>query len=127
VSENYWWSSQKIFANTLLNLQSIVYLPGSNISPEALTNGFTGQPQPSDRWVVDGSYARLQYVTAGYQLKGDRYFKKLRVYISATNLFVLTSYTGVDPEINVEGGQRYIDSNYYPKSRGLVLGIQATF
>ncbi|HQQ81707.1 MAG TPA: SusC/RagA family TonB-linked outer membrane protein [Cyclobacteriaceae bacterium] len=118
---------QKIFANTLLNLQSPVYLPRNNVSPEALTNGFTGQPQPSDLWVKDGSYARLQNATVGYTLNNLRGLSKLRIYGTATNLFVLTSYGGVDPEVNVEGSQRYIDSSYYPKSRGFLIGVQATF
>lgn len=118
---------QKIFANTLLNLQSPVYLPGSNVSPEALTNGFTGQPQPSNLWIKDGSYARLQNVSVGYTLVHLRGLSKLRIYGTATNLFVFTSYRGVDPEVNVEGSQRYIDSSYYPKSRGFLIGVQATF
>jgi iron complex outermembrane receptor protein len=118
---------QRIFNNTQLTLGSIVYLPGRNIVQEALSNGFVGQPQPSSQWVQDGSYLRLQNVTAGYTVNHLRGLSKLRVYATATNLFVVTSYPGIDPEINVEGSQRYIDSNYYPKTRGFILGVQANF
>ena len=114
---------EKIFANSLMNLESLVYLPSSNITKTGLHNGFTDQPQPSDYWIRNGSFTRLENITLSYNFKNLRGIDKLRLYVTATNLFIITSYDGIDPEIKVEGSQRYIDSNYYPKTRGFVFGV----
>jgi len=114
---------QKIFANSLLNLENINYLPGRNVTHKASTNGYVDLPQPSTYWLRDGSYARLENVTIGYNVKNLKGFSKLRIYLTAINLFVITSYEGVDPEINTDGAQRYIDQNYYPKTRGFTFGV----
>lgn len=118
---------QKIFANALMNLEATVKLPSNNVGEKALTNGFTDQPQPSTYWVRDGSYTRLENITLGYNFKNWKTVKNLRVYLSASNLFILTRYDGIDPEIKTEGSQRYIDINYYPKTRGFSFGIRAGF
>ena len=118
---------QKIFANSLLQLGAAGYLPGSNITETALTSGFKDQPQPSAYWLRDGSYTRLENLTLGYRFKKLRGINNLRLYITATNLFVITPYGGIDPEIKTEGSHRYIDNNYYPKSRQFVLGVNMVF
>jgi iron complex outermembrane receptor protein len=114
---------QKIFANTLLNLERIIYLPGINVNAKALTNGFTDQSQPSTYWLRDGSYTRLENVTFGYNFENLRVINSLRLSMTAINLFVISSYEGIDPEVKTEGSQRYIDRNYYPKTRGFALGV----
>jgi TonB-dependent starch-binding outer membrane protein SusC len=118
---------QKIFANSLLRLETIAYLPGSNITLKALTNGFMDLPQPSTYWLRNGSFTRLENFTLGYNLKNMKGINNLRLYVTATNLFVITSYDGVDPEINTDGSQRYIDQNYYPKTRGFTFGVNVGF
>ena len=60
---------QKIFANAILGLESIQYLPGSNVVKKALTNGLADLPQASSYWLQNGSYARLENITLGYTLK----------------------------------------------------------
>jgi TonB-linked SusC/RagA family outer membrane protein len=118
---------QKIFANSILRLESTSYLPGSNITEKALSNGFADLPQPSTYWLRDGSFARLENITLGYNIKNIKGITNLRCYLAATNLFVITSYDGVDPEINTDGPQRYIDQNYYPKTRGFTFGVNVSF
>lgn len=118
---------QKIFANSLLVYSAIINLPGSNTTPDALTNGFTEQPFPSDYWIRNGSFTRLENLSAGYNFKKIKGVSKLRLYITATNLFVITAYDGIDPEIITEGSQRYIDVNYYPKTRALMVGVNVGF
>lgn len=110
-----------------MNLETIVYLPGINVADKALTNGFTDQPQPSTYWLRDGSFTRLENVTLGYNLKNLRGISRLRLYLAATNLFVITNYEGIDPEIKTEGSQRYIDRNYYFKTRGFTFGLSVGF
>ncbi|WP_121357122.1 SusC/RagA family TonB-linked outer membrane protein [Flavisolibacter nicotianae] len=118
---------QKIFANSLLNLGTSVFLPARNVGVDALTNGFADQPQPSSYWVKDGSFVRLDNVTAGYRFKGTKDLAILRLYVTASNLLLLTKYKGIDPEIRTEGAQRYIDNQYYPKTKGFLLGVNMAF
>lgn len=118
---------QKIFANSLMNLGAAVFLPGTNVGPHALTYRFTNQPQPSTYWIRNGSYARLDNVTIGYQFRNSKGINVFRIYFTATNLFVFTHYEGIDTEIKTEGSQRYIDMNYYPKARGFIVGLNMKF
>jgi iron complex outermembrane receptor protein len=120
-------AGQKIFANTLLQKGSQAYLPGQNVADLALTNGFVNLPYPSTYWLRNGSFARLENLNLGYRFKKIKSNNNFRVYVAATNLFVLTNYDGIDPEIRTEGMQRYIDLNYYPKTRSFTIGINVGF
>ena len=54
--------------------------------------------------------------------------KNLRVYTSANNLFVITKYTGVDPEVNQGGIAPGVDyNNFYPKTRTFLFGLNVSF
>jgi hypothetical protein len=60
------------------------------------------------------------------------WLKELRLSLTGQNLFVITEYTGFDPEVNqdrsVDGIQSFgIDLNGYPKARTFVVGLNATF
>ena len=118
---------QKIFANSLLNLGSTALLPGRNVVNEALTDGFGQLPQASTFWLRDGSFIRCENLTLGYNFKNLKGISRLRLYVVATNLFVITKYAGVDPEVSIDGNQRYIDATYYPKSRGFTFGVNFGF
>lgn len=127
---------QKIFDNTLLDYETITRLPGNNTTRAALTNGVKDAPYASDRWLENASYLRLDNATLGYSFKNIKYIQSMRVYLSTNNLFVITKYRGLDPEIatapNTSIGQLpYIDANYggygtYPKARSFVLGVNLT-
>lgn len=98
----------------------------------------------SDRFVEDGSYAKLRNLTIGYSLPEETLSKiangaisKLRIYTTAQNLFTITNYSGYDPEIGgsttVTPGQQSaaggvgIDRGVYPQPRSFVAGIQLQF
>ena len=86
-------------------------------------------------WAVeDGSFLRLQSATIGYTLPEDLtkkiYIRKLRVYVTGTNLFCLTKYSGYDPEVDTRRSTPLtpgVDYSAYPKSIGFVAGINLTF
>ncbi len=118
---------QKIFANSLLNLGSTYTLPGSNVVKEALTDGFSQLPQASTFWLRDGSFIRCENLTLGYNFINLKGISRLRLYAVATNLFIITKYGGIDPEVSTDGTQRYIDALYYPKSRGFTFGVNLGF
>jgi len=79
----------------------------------------------SSRFIEDGSYLRLENITLGYTFKSPvKYIESLRLYSTVNNLFVITKYTGVDPEVNQGGMAPGIDSNnFYPKTRTILFGL----
>ena len=83
-------------------------------------------------FVEDGSFLRCTDVTIGYSLPKKIIKKaglsKLRVYVSASNLFIITAYSGYDPEVDVQTGLTpSMDYNRYPRNRAFSFGINATF
>jgi hypothetical protein len=69
----------------------------------------------------------LENIELAYNFKNLKGISKLRLYVTATNLLQITKYEGIDPEIKTEGTQRYIDRNYYPKTRGVTFGVNVGF
>lgn len=93
-----------------------------------------GQAVFSDWAVEDASFLRLQSATVGYTLPEKITTKvgirKLRVYVTGTNLFCLTKYSGYDPEVDTRRATPLtpgVDYSAYPKSIGWVAGINLTF
>lgn len=83
----------------------------------------------SSRFIESGSYVRFDNATLGYNFKKvSPYIKSLRLYATGNNLFVITKYKGVDPEVNQGGLAPGIDyNNFYPKTRTFLLGANVTF
>jgi len=83
----------------------------------------------SDRYIESGSYVRLDNATLGYNFKNPiKYVNTIRLYLSTNNLFTITGYKGIDPEINQGGVAPGIDyNNFYPKTRTFLLGLNASF
>ncbi len=86
-------------------------------------------------WAVeDGSFLRLSSATIGYTLPEKITMKariqRLRFYVSGTNLFCLTKYSGYDPEVDTRRATPLtpgVDYSAYPKSIGFVVGLNLTF
>ena len=88
----------------------------------------------SDRFIEDGTYVRLQNVTLGYSISPDFLQKikvsRLRLYLSAQNLYTWTKYTGYDPEIgsfNQNALLTGIDNGRYPSPRTFSFGLNVDF
>lgn len=98
-------------------------------SPFCVTKGVL-----TDWAVEDGSYLRLSNVTVGYTLP-QRLSKKigmqqLRFYVTGTNLWLLTKYTGYDPEVDTRRSTPLtpnIDYSAFPRARQYVVGVNITF
>ena len=83
-------------------------------------------------FIEDGSFLRCNDITVGYTLPKDVTKKcgisKARFYVSASNLFILTGYSGYDPEVDIQMGiTSGLDLNRYPRSRSFVFGTNITF
>ena len=88
----------------------------------------------SDWAVEDASFLRLQSATIGYTLPEELtkrvHLRKARVYVTGTNLFCLTKYSGYDPEVDTRRATPLtpgVDYSAYPKSIGFVAGVNLTF
>ena len=83
----------------------------------------------SSRFIENGTYLRLDNATLGYNFKGiEPYVKSIRVYASVNNLFVITGYKGIDPEVNQGGVAPGVDyNNFYPKTRTVLCGLNVSF
>jgi len=85
----------------------------------------------SDRFVEDGSYLRMSYAQLNYSLK-KKYaqwlgLNRISFYASINNPFVITKYSGVDPDIAFGGEDPAIDWAQTPRSRSYTLGITVDF
>ena len=101
--------------------------PGtSNTMPRLVLNDPNGNNRVSDRFVEDGSYIRMKNVRIAYNLPAkwvaNKVMKKAQVYVSAQNLFTITNYSGMDPEVG--GG---VDIGFYPQSRTFIAGATIEF
>ncbi|NDV57726.1 TonB-dependent receptor [Bacteroides sp. 519] len=83
----------------------------------------------SDRYLEDGSYLRLSSLSLGYNFgKLGNWVNNLRVYATCNNVFVITGYKGMDPEITLGGIEPGIDNRKsYPKTRTFMLGMNINF
>ncbi|MBB5438371.1 TonB-linked SusC/RagA family outer membrane protein [Pedobacter sp. AK017] len=90
----------------------------------------TGAFYPTSWAVEDGSFLRLNNITLGYtfpvKLLSRAKINKLRVYVTANNVAVITGYSGFDPEVNVRSSNPVtpgVDYSAYPRSRTYLFGI----
>ena len=101
---------------------------------KTMWNPAIGNAVFSDWAVEDGSFLRLQSATIGYtlpeKLTEKVHIRKLRIYVTGTNLFCLTKYSGYDPEVDTRRATPLtpgVDYSAYPKSIGFVAGLNLTF
>jgi TonB-dependent starch-binding outer membrane protein SusC len=91
------------------------------------------QTHIDSHWVQDGAYIRGQNIVLGYSFPDNMVnrwkINRLRVYASAQNFFLITNYSGYDPEVNTFGGQLTQNQDFFPYPRPLVLnfGVNLTF
>jgi len=102
-------------------------------NPSDIPSGRDGTEFLSSQFIEDGSFVTLKNLTLGYTLDNVLNgigLESLRLYVSAENLFILTGYTGFDPESTASGNMDVdigIDYNNYPLSRSFSLGLKVIF
>jgi hypothetical protein len=104
----------------------------SNREPRVTNAGHNYQA--SDRFIEDGSFLKLQSLQFGYRLPerlaGHFGVSQARFYLSATNLFMITNYTGYTPELTASSGSVMasgIDLGVFPPARTFTVGMDMTF
>ena len=106
----------------------------TNTNLPALSQTITNaETNPNSFFVEDGSFARLKNLQIGYTFAEDQFnfgnvMQSLRVYVSGTNMFTITGYEGIDPEVvsynNLTLG---VDNQIYPISQIYSLGVTLKF
>jgi TonB-dependent starch-binding outer membrane protein SusC len=120
----------KIYNARNATLSNLGVLGQQNRLRSALDLGINNITYASDLWLEPGDFVRLENLTLGYNVntKGWGAVKSLRVSFTANNLFVITKYTGIDPELSTGGGSGFgIDNGIYPRTRNFAIGINANF
>lgn len=136
-----------VIGNKILNASRFMYTPDESWVKDGTTNYnffakdvFSGKgPEKnngavyadyghfSDYWLENGSYLKCDNITVGYtfRFKENKYARSLRLYATGQNLFTISSYSGLDPEVNTS----CIDypgvdiNNFYPKTASFLFGV----
>jgi hypothetical protein len=94
-------------------------------------SSFSTNSQISSYFIEDGSYLRLKSLQFGYTLPEPLLNKlsiqSLRLYLQGVNLFTITGYTGLDPEIGGDDTAFGIDNGNYPNVKQFIFGFNVTF
>jgi iron complex outermembrane receptor protein len=111
-----------VFAGaTYANMASSGYL--SNRVTNVSVNNFQNSQYFSDYYIENGSFLKLDNLSLGYNFNNLAKNKiKMRLYTTVQNLFTITKYSGLDPEV-FNG----IDNNIYPRPRTFLFGISLTY
>lgn len=96
--------------------------------PKAIYGNKSNSNSTSSRYLETGSYLRLRNITIGYNIPIKKYVSKVRVYASGENLFVLSGFSGVDPEVPPlnDGNGLGVATSVYPQTRKFMLGLNIT-
>lgn len=81
----------------------------------------------SSYYVQKASFLKMDNITLGYNFKPFKFFDGARVYFTVSNPFVITSYSGMDPEFSGGAGEEGIDKNIFPHPRTYMLGLNLSF
>ncbi len=123
------------FGFDILNLKELYFgnkkwLP-NNLLKTAVTkhNELNDDPQYSDYYLEKGDFVKLDNLTLGYTFNlKSQYIRNLRLYGSARNVFTITGYSGVDPEVNDTGFESGVDKrDYYPLTTSVTFGLSVGF
>jgi len=127
-----------VVGNKILNLTRWAYGPQASQSLNVFMKDisktnvlYTNKAHFASLYLEDGSYLKLDNLTVGYTLpvKDNKFLSSLRVYASGQNLFTITKYSGMDPEVNTTGvwdaGIDYCD--FYPTVATMLIGVNVTF
>jgi hypothetical protein len=106
--------------------------PGNGEYPRTKTGTTAMGRQVNTQWIEDGSFLTAKNISLGYTLTlKNSVLNSFRIYASVQQAFVLTKYSGMNPEINVGGSDPTIgvgiDENAYPIPRTFSLGFTTTF
>ena len=129
----YGMFGQKVLNATRMAMYDPTRFPSQNVPDDFMTSGITDNPTFSSYFIESGDFFRLQSVTLGYSLPKPEVLglSRLRFYATVENLFCITGYEGLDPEVavpdNVLNSPGIEKFNSYPRPRTWSLGVNIGF
>ena len=109
-----------------------MFSDGKNVLKEFLDFpvGDSTSSLPSDRYIENASFLRLQSLSLSYTFNNfGEWIKSLQLYLTCNNVFTITNYKGLDPEVNLGGLAPGVDFRWstYPHTRTVMLGAKINF
>lgn len=130
---------QKVFNNPRAAYGNNTYLIGTNALNDPLVHQLTESSRICSYYIENASFMRLDNMSLGYTFNTKKigWLDKARIYVAGQNLFVITGYKGVDPEVEIFRGE-ITDADaglspgiehrqFFPKSRTFTFGVNLTF
>lgn len=130
---------QKVFNNPRAAYGNNTFLIGTNALNDPLVHQLTESSRICSYYIENASFMRLDNMSLGYTFNTKKidWLDKARVYVAGQNLFVITGYKGVDPEVEIFRGEITDDDaglspgiehrQFFPKSRTFTIGVNLTF
>lgn len=92
----------------------------------------TGRPSPSDYFLYDGTFLKIQNLSLGYTLPMRNHtdlLNSIRFYFTGDNVYTFTNYPGLNPEVDITGWDAGIErkGSIYPQTRTFTFGLQLNF
>ncbi|KAA6310661.1 TonB-dependent receptor SusC, partial [termite gut metagenome] len=128
-----------VLNNPLAAYGNNTYISGANAMKNENLTIFRESSRVCSYFLEDASFARLDNMAIGYSFdtKNVKWLEKARIYVAAQNLFVITGYKGLDPEVELFRGEATATDaglspgieprNYFPKARSFTFGVNFTF
>ncbi len=133
---NLSFSLRSVVGNDVYNVSNMalgnlaVQGTDNNALVSVMTSNLNDAAVASSYYLEDGSFVKMDNLTFSYDVPfNTNYIRDLRLYLTAQNLFTLTNYTGVDPEVNmVDISNMGIErTSFYPSVRTFTLGVTVNF
>ncbi|MCE2788580.1 MAG: TonB-dependent receptor [Saprospiraceae bacterium] len=129
---DFWQSFQNQKSAALLYNSWTPQRTDTNVPKASNKSNFSNNTQSVSYYVEDGSFFRLRTLQVGYTMPKDLLDKagigSARVYLQGTNLFTLTKYSGIDPDVNNGADTNFgVDFGNYPLTRQLMVGLNLSF
>ena len=125
---------QDIYNNTLNNVINVGSINGGrniavSVFKDPVKESFANPVTASSRFIENGSYLKMSNATLSYALGNlGKSIKNASMFITGQNLFVITNFSGFDPEVNVDKGTNFVPSvgieyQPYPTPRTFTIGV----
>ncbi len=125
---------QDIYNNTLNNVINVGSINGGrniavSVFKDPVKESFANPVTASSRFIENGSYLKMSNATLSYSLGNlGKSIKNASMFITGQNLFVITNFSGFDPEVNVDKGTNFVPSvgieyQPYPTPRTFTIGV----
>jgi TonB-linked SusC/RagA family outer membrane protein len=105
--------------------------PNTNVPKASNTSNFSTNTQVTSYYIEDGSYLRMKTLELGYTIPDNVTnrinIKSLRFYLQAVNLFTITKYSGLDPELGGDDRAFGSDTGNYPLVKNWIIGLTLNF